>query len=70
MALPAHLQRYSGLLDLLVEALVREVGEEAGETPDRGGTRSGFSLQQQDDQQHGEVYATAASAANSPRKLG
>jgi len=29
MALPPHLQRYDGLLDLLVEALLREAAEES-----------------------------------------
>jgi hypothetical protein len=71
MALPTHLQRYDGLIDLLVEQLVREIGEEGlFEAPGRGGTRPGVNLQQQDDQQHVEAYASAARAANSPGRLG
>jgi hypothetical protein len=44
MALPAHLQRYSGLIDLVVEALVREAqggAETERETPGRGRIRPG-----------------------------
>lgn len=33
MALPAHLAKYDGLLDLLVETLVREVSSELSHDP-------------------------------------
>jgi hypothetical protein len=39
MALPAHLQRYDGLIDLLVERLLCEIEQEAEtKTPDRAST--------------------------------
>ena len=36
MALPAHLQRYDGLIDLIVEQLVREI-EQGAETKQAAG---------------------------------
>ena len=75
MALPAHLRRYSNLVDLVVEALLRGPEGEEGAPADRQSDRRLDSNEH--DQGHGavgsdprsdaDVRRIAASAANPPR---
>jgi len=62
MSVPAHL---NGLLDLVVEAVVRELAEDADtKTPDRTQLRSGVDFSTADDHHHEHAqYCTAAAPA-------
>lgn len=55
MALPAHLARYDGLIDLLVEEVVREMEEQVSEMkpPASTANRAGGGINSERDRQRG-----------------
>jgi hypothetical protein len=67
--LPARLQRYDGLIDYLVEQLMREVADPKKETPDQVTTGAGADLPRLDqhEQDLDEAYKRAPSAATIAR---
>jgi hypothetical protein len=68
MALPSQLAKYSGLIDLVVEALVREMKGEMGAKTDEANSDPGKGRYSDrptaKDQQHGHRNAAAPKVAN------
>ena len=70
MALPAHLQRYDGLIDLLVEQLVREI-EQGTETEKAASDEPAASVTitstpTKESRNHVAEYCTPAASAATP----
>jgi len=66
MALPAHLQRYDGLIDMIAQAIVRELerGTET-KTPAAAHDRAGV-ISINEHRQHGKITPGLAAGATGP----